>query len=161
MKKITLIIVVLAFASCGYKPPVVTPVTIEPISKVFDVNASKDQLFVRANKWMIAMFNNSESVVEYSDKEAGVVAGKYLLGKTSSRGTGLAASYVGPENNIFSIITIEVKDNAAKITLSPQTFERIESQYLTEYGINEQSAREKIDSLIASFGESINTESEF
>ena len=41
--------------------------------------ASKDELFVKASTWMVETFNSSKSVTQYSDKEAGVIKGKYII----------------------------------------------------------------------------------
>ena len=44
--------------------------------------ASKDELFVKASTWMVETFNSSKSVTQYSDKEAGVIKGKYIISFT-------------------------------------------------------------------------------
>lgn len=42
-------------------------------------NQNKDQLYVKANSWFVETFNSAESVIEYQDKEAGKIMGKYTF----------------------------------------------------------------------------------
>lgn len=72
-------------------------------------DASKDELFVRANSWMVDTFRSAESVIQYTDKEAGIVKGKYLL---------VLPIGIGEKMNVTSTVTIEVKDERAKITFN-------------------------------------------
>ena len=78
----------------------------EQKSKIVNIaNTNKSDLFVRANNWMVETFNNAESVIQFSDKENGIVTGKYLM-QTIIKGTAV------PVTKVFAIIKIRVKDNA-------------------------------------------------
>src|SRR5690625_7103367 len=38
----------------------------------------KDDLYIRTNGWFVETFNSPESVIEFQDKEAGKIMGKYV-----------------------------------------------------------------------------------
>ena len=42
-------------------------------------DGTKSELWVKANMWMIDIFHDAESVIQFSDKEAGVIKGKYVI----------------------------------------------------------------------------------
>lgn len=69
-------------------------------------NKSAAALFVDANSWFVDMFKSADSVIQYSDKEAGMVKGKY----THEVMDGIY--YV----MITSTITVEVKDERCRIS---------------------------------------------
>ena len=108
-----MIIALLALtASCGTsKFYSSTPATVEIVETIFNANDN----YIRANEWMVENFNNAESVIQFSDKENGIVKGKYYITKITPVGAGF---YV-PEmaTTINALITVKVKDSAAKITI--------------------------------------------
>ena len=67
--------------------------------------ATKDELWLRANEWCIDAFKNSTNVIQYSDKEAGVIRGKF-----TGEYNGYYYEYV---QTTFSV---EVKDGKARLT---------------------------------------------
>ncbi|WP_026935168.1 DUF4468 domain-containing protein [Christiangramia echinicola] len=128
------------FQSCGTR----ATSSIEPITKVVPVeNTNKNDLYVRANNWMVSAFKNAESVVQFSDKESGTVTGKYYLSPIT------AANQYGPAQDAYAIINIQVKDEAGKITVTPEKFDYMKGNMYTLY--NEESAKQKIENLITSF----------
>ena len=46
--------------------------------EVVEISGSKDTLYTKANLVFVDLFNNAESVLQFSDKEAGVMKGKYV-----------------------------------------------------------------------------------
>ena len=125
-------------------------VTVEskPVTQVVEVDGySQNELYVRANNWMIDAFNNAESVIQFSDKESGTITGKYLLGTVTQ------ANQYGPANRVYATIKIQVKDNASKITITPESFTYAEGNMYTLY--NEEKAKADVNALIASFEEGI------
>lgn len=144
MKKYLLLLLGITIISCGAIPQVSGP---PPINKLVETNLNKDDNYVRANEWMVEAFNNAESVIQFSDKENGIVKGKYIL-KPAYIST---SPYVASTPSKSAIITIKVKDNAAKITvdISNETFHaRTDKIYLT-YTIFD--AKKAIDALLVSF----------
>ncbi len=110
MKKIILLLLVgLSFSSCV----VLQEIKDLNYQKVINnLNQNKEELYVKSNKWMVTVFNNADNVIQFSDKESGTLTGKYLVEGT--------ISYIGStpiDNRVFAILTIEVKDNRAKIAI--------------------------------------------
>ena len=119
-----------------------------PVTKVVPVeNTSKNELYVRANNWMVEAFNDAKSVVQFTDKESGTITGKYYLSPIK------AATQYGPRTDAYAIINIQVKDDASKITVTPEEFQYMKGNMYTLY--KEEDAKNKINSLISSFEESI------
>ena len=144
-----ILISVMVFQSCGS----VKIIESKTSEKVINLdNKSQDDLYVRANTWMVEKFNNAESVIQFSDKPNGIVTGKYLLSSKGISGSGMSANW----KNVYAVIKIQVKDNGAKITITPDNF--------GTYSMNAQAytaeqAKADIDLLINDFAESIgNTE---
>lgn len=92
----------------------------EDLVEVYDYPAlSKDQLFLKANGWMIETFNSAESVIQHSDKEEGAIIGKYLMyGSTST--SYVYGQAIEIDSRVFAIIDIRVKEGKAKIEIKPQ-----------------------------------------
>jgi hypothetical protein len=44
--------------------------------KVYDVNATKDELFLRAKSFFLRSFPNTKDVIQDADKESGIISGK-------------------------------------------------------------------------------------
>jgi hypothetical protein len=40
---------------------------------------TKDRIYIKANSWFVETFNSAESVIEFQDKEAGKIMGKYVF----------------------------------------------------------------------------------
>jgi len=86
-------------------------------SEIVDVpDISKDDLFVKTNLWAVGYFNKADSVIEYSDKEAGTISGKFV-GKNHSIKGGMGGSQA-----VRSIFTVSVKDGKVKLDLKPVGF---------------------------------------
>lgn len=137
-----------SFQSCGTFQG--TPVSMEPIEHHFEVDKSKDDLYVSANNWMAETFNSAKSVIQFTDKEAGVVTGKYLL-KPGYRYSNYQY-YETEEGSVYAIIKIQVKKGATKITVNPDDFTEITSDMLNEkYKYSKEKATEQINALIESY----------
>ena len=112
MKKLLLLFAAATMVSCGSsKHFASTPATIDITETQFN---SADN-YVRANEWMVETFNNAESVIQFTDKEEGIVKGKYYITSIVPVASGYYVA--GATSKINAIITIRVKDNAAKITV--------------------------------------------
>jgi hypothetical protein len=52
----------------------------KPVIKTYtDLTDNQDELFIKANDWMISMFKDASSVIQFNDKQEGVLIGKYLM----------------------------------------------------------------------------------
>ncbi len=87
----------------------------EPIVKTYDVSGTKDQLYLKSNRWMVSIFKDARSVIQYSDKTEGTIMGRYLL-----KYYPLNSFY--PEKTIYAIIEITVKDGKSRIAITPQSW---------------------------------------
>lgn len=132
MKKITVFIIAGAFAfiqGCTATSQSV------PVKSTVDIpSTDKNTLYVRANNWMVDAFKNAESVIQFSDKESGSISGRYFL----------ATVYHGEQ--AYATIKVRVKDEAAKITVTPESFTYVKGTVYTE-----EDAQHDIRRLINSF----------
>lgn len=69
---------------------------------------TKDQLYIASNTWMVDIFRSAESVIQFSDKEDGVVMGKYV----SKYRSGVYLNYWQ------STMRIDLKDERARISFN-------------------------------------------
>ena len=138
-----LTILILTFQSCA-----VITTESKPVTKVVNVeNTTQNELYVRANNWMVSAFNNAESVIQFSDKESGTITGRYLLGTITN------ANEYGPARRAYATIKIQVKDNASKITITPESFKYAKGNPYTLY--TKEKADADINDLILSFEQNI------
>jgi hypothetical protein len=85
--------------------------------EVFEnLKGTQNELYLKANDWMIKQFRDATSVIQHSDKEEGVIIGKYLMSGAVS--SGLYGSTT--DTRIYAIIDIRVKENKARIEIKPQ-----------------------------------------
>lgn len=150
MKKIILFaaFATVLFQSCSGLQGV--PVSMEPIEHQFQVDKNKNDLYVSANNWMAETFNSAKSVIQFTDKEAGVVTGKYLL-KPGYRYANYSY-YETEEGSIYAIIKIQVKDGGTKITVSPDDFNEVTSDMAAEkFKYSRDVATNQINNLVASY----------
>ena len=108
---------------------------------------SADDNFVRANEWMVETFNNAESVIQFTDKEAGIVEGRYVM----QEGLVSTSPYSTPIPSFSAIITIRVKDNASRIEIDPPSGMYTQVSMKVEYGFTPEMFNESADELIANF----------
>ena len=144
MRKLLLLFIAVLATSCGSSKfyPAEAPTHVQILT---DMN--KEDNYIVANEWMVETFNNAESVIQFTDKEEGIVKGKYHITSLSNQMSG--GFYVpGTMVNIGAIITIRVKDSAAKISIDGSG-----NKYRTDYGIGYTPAEFKVqeDLLISDF----------
>ena len=112
MKKLILLVVcAISVASCVSVKTLPTP---EPISKTLQLTTNKNSNFIKANEWMVKTFGNAQSVIQFTDKDAGIVKGKYSMypGQVGTQYTPTVTPY-------FAMITLRVKDQGSKIEIEP------------------------------------------
>jgi hypothetical protein len=96
---------------------------------------------------MVATFNNAESVIQFTDKEAGIVKGKYIMKK----GIISTSAYVASTDPFYAVITIRVKDNAARIEIDAPAGMYSQTADGKEYGFTPETFKIDTDVLIADF----------
>lgn len=121
-------------------------------------NKTQDEIYIRANTWMVESFHNAESVIQFSDKEDGILAGRYSLhtdNLITSYGT-----YGAPD--VFANIKIQVKDGAAKITIVVDDFLTYSSATkIGEKELTSEYISSTVDGLISSFQKGIQVSESF
>ena len=50
----------------------------EEYSAIVELPGAKDSIYTKANLVFVDVFNNADSVIQFSDKESGVIKGKYI-----------------------------------------------------------------------------------
>lgn len=118
---------------------------VESIVRLDDV--SKSELYVRANDWMVDAFKDSMSVIKFSDKESGTITGRYLLQNMAP-----IDQYNKIPRYVYASIRIKVKDNASKITITPDSFYFYKGY---NHGYTGRSAERDVRNLISSFESAI------
>lgn len=122
-------------------------ISVEPINKNFQISGTQDQLYIKANNWMVENFVNAESVIQFSDKKAGIVTGKYLLKRYP-----VADGLYGYEQLVYAIIKIQVKEGATKISIDPEDFKEGNNAYASmKYKYNKEIATQQITDLITNY----------
>ena len=140
-----LLLSILLFWSCANMPDM-EPVTGEVDSRTIDVpGAAQDDLYIIANSWMVDRFVSAESVIEFQDKEAGMIKGKYVT----------SISDLWNIYNIKTTVTVQVKEEKARIVLA--------DPYIIGYGeLRNKGAYDKAkvewSALIDSFAQAIKTQ---
>ena len=71
MKNVLLLGFVALLVGCATIPIITYP----PESRIISVDRNKDELFKRSMIWMAKTFRSSRAVIEYQDKEYGVIVG--------------------------------------------------------------------------------------
>jgi len=111
MKKhiiIVLALSVMMLIGCGTMPKQTKlPPGEQKIQYVIDVPGKlQDDIYRRSNEWMVRTFNSAEDVIQYQDKEEGIITGKcfmfYNVGEYQRR--------------IKTVITLEMKDEKVRMT---------------------------------------------
>lgn len=158
MKKLLLLLVlVCTMTSCGVTKRFTYP-ALPAIKKSIELTTNKNFNYIRANEWMVEHFVSAKEVVQFSDKEAGIVKGKYLLKK----GTYTPGVHVGygittePASTPahYAIVTVRVKDSAAVIEIIPSSEEFM--TYVSrgkEQGFSPTQAAIKIKLLMFDFSQ--------
>lgn len=137
----------------------IIPVSIpDAIVKTYDANGNKDQLFINSNRWMISVFKDAKSVIQYSDKEAGTLIGKYLL----HHHPGYTSAYFSqPEINSYAIIEITVKEGKARISITPESWNNMQSSDVNgkiKDSYSREQALTDIDALCENYYKALQTE---
>lgn len=132
----------------------VTPKMIaieQPAVKVItDLEGNQDDLFVKSNDWMISMFVDASSVIQFSDKEEGVLIGKYLMSGTTKTGYSFYSSNT-VDTRVYAKIDIRVRDNRARISIEPMNSWRYDESGLTIYNYSKEDFYNDMDKLMLSF----------
>jgi hypothetical protein len=88
----------------------------------------KNSLYVSANSWFVDTFNSSGSVIQYQDKEAGKIMGKFIsLHKDSLYWY-----------SVKSTVSVEVKDNKVRLSFYDPAFAVTDDSLNGDYKKNDE-----------------------
>lgn len=120
-----------------------------PPAKVQNVEneLDKNENYIKANEWMVETFNNAESVIQFTDKEAGIIKGKYVMREGVTSSSAYAASI--PAFSV--IITLRVKEGASRIEIDPPTGMYSQKVMGVEYGFTPEMFNASADVLLTDF----------
>jgi len=103
MKNFAVLLIGLFLFSCATTPP---GKIIGPYQKVLDVSGTKDEVFIKTMKWMTKTFQSAKAVIEYQDKEAGIVTGNGRLDMHN------------PVEQVYLdfVLTVEIKEGKVRLS---------------------------------------------
>ena len=67
---------------------------------------NQDDLFIKANDWMISMFKDASSVIQFNDKQEGVLIGKYLMSGTLNTSTHVMGMFQPTQEFMLKLISV-------------------------------------------------------
>jgi hypothetical protein len=148
MKKYLFFLLVIALQSCVATYPFSTGFPNPNFEKIVETTHDKDNAFVIANSWLVEQMVDAKDVIQYSDKEAGVIKGKFMFyysRTVSGYSTGLV--------KVEGLITIKVKDNKSmiQIDISGEKNVTLLGDYDTWTEKEFASYKAKIDFILADF----------
>jgi hypothetical protein len=121
------------------------------IERVIEASGwSKNKLYVKTNAWFVETFNSAESVIEYQDKEDGVIMGKYTLEINLNPELNLFSSGAG-YSTIRQVVMVDIKDGAVRIRLRDPYFRDKGSYYQLRRKQDFDKLKEKWIELIYGF----------
>ncbi len=107
---VSFLLIIVLLQSCATMTDIDLTPEATVVSEIIELpGMTKDNLYIMANSWMVDTFVNAESVIEFTDKEAGIIKGKYVI-------SGLYEGLYGL--SIRSTLTIEIKEGKARITIA-------------------------------------------
>ena len=115
MKKIMIIALLALTASCAS----IKIGSVDPVQASVENTETKLNNYIAANEWMVESFVSAKSVIQFTDKEVGIVKGKYLL--HYSPGVYVGYGVRTPDREGYAIITIRTKDNSADIKITAES----------------------------------------
>lgn len=154
MKTTYSILLVLIFSSCT---TVSKMVTLPKVGDIIAVSGTKDDLYIKANIWMVRTFKDAKSVIQFQDKGAGKIMGKYLMNSINWGGEIGQYSNSVYSKDVFSLITISVKDNATKIDIEPMGKWEFDSSGATVLSYSPEKAQADIKALIEDYKNYVTT----
>jgi hypothetical protein len=150
MKRMIFLVLMAAGLSSCFAPGLVT-FNDDDFVEVYEIPGTKDELFLKANEWMVSIFNDAKSVIQHSDKEEGVIIGKYLM-VSADENSGLYNKTV--KADVFAVIDIRVREGRCRLAVQP-----LDYYYWEGFGISysKERAADEIAMLTNSFREKLET----
>ena len=127
--KYSYIIVLLLVSGCTATTMTYDPILDESLKQsqyILELpEMTKDDIYVKANQWAVSTFRDAESVIEFSDKEAGNIMGKYVDDPITEPCPALLCE---KEIRRFrTTISIDVREGRARMSMTDPTVYDFES----------------------------------
>ena len=110
MKKLTWIAITIvalgALVGCATTPPAVGKPMV--VQRVIEVEGTQENLYRMANEWMAKTFVASSAVIQYQDKDEGIIVGRSVTAEKLGYGVRF---------DIWYNMTLEAKENKVRITI--------------------------------------------
>ncbi|MDR1169900.1 MAG: DUF4468 domain-containing protein [Prevotellaceae bacterium] len=114
LKNVIIVLTTVLLAGCT----TIKLVRGEQYKKIIAVQGKDmDELYILSSCWLVETFVSTEGVIEFQDREAGKVIGKCMLSTAQTNPVFFKTNKV--TKSIKCIISIDVKDNAVRITFIP------------------------------------------
>jgi hypothetical protein len=144
-RSLLILLVFFGVSSCVVKHKVLEspPAKVQNVENELD----KNENYIKANEWMVETFNNAESVIQFTDKEAGIIKGKYVMreGVTSS------SAYAVSIPAFSVIITLRVKEGASRIEIDSPKGMYSQKVVGVEYGFTPEMFNASANILLKDF----------
>lgn len=161
MKKTLLIFLAGTLISCGALTIQTTQISVEPFTKEIQIpESTKSELFISANIWMIQTFLDARSVIQFSDKEEGIIIGRYFLHETFGDIVFYGTNSHHEPKPVFAIIQIQVKNGTSKITITPDDYSISPQRGAKKYQVSEEELTNAVLALINDFQKHITKKQE-
>lgn len=115
------------------------------IQEIIETDKSQDELYVTTRTWMTRAFKEAQEVIQYEDKEAGIIIGKGLTPATDKAFKILAATIAlassAPTGKPYLgfTITTEIKESRIRVT--------IDQIYVMVLGLPDESPIETVEAF--------------
>uniref|UniRef100_UPI003216C0D2 DUF4468 domain-containing protein n=1 Tax=uncultured Draconibacterium sp. TaxID=1573823 RepID=UPI003216C0D2 len=106
--------------------------TIEKIIEIPD--RSKNELYISANSWFVETFRSAESVIQFQDKEAGKIMGKYVYFAQK----GLSSI------DIQQTISIDIKDNRVRVNINDPRYRLNGIAFIDYMPVNDRKTLDQV-----------------
>jgi len=108
-----LIVLGIGISGCTTMPGPAADPAMRSFEKVASFEGvSKNALYIKVNEWFVKTFNSAESVIEFQDKEAGVVMGKYIYDYVESQF----------HHFVHQTMKVEVKEGKLKMSITDPSY---------------------------------------
>ena len=109
MVKFSMILVsVIILAGCASMMGEKASPEMRNFKKIVEIpGQSKNAIYQKANSWFVETFRSGESVIEYQDKEAGKIMGKYVFSYAEGVYT----------YDVKQVIDVAIKNNKVKVEI--------------------------------------------